>query len=72
MIEIRVVGTPAPQGSHKAFVVNGRASIVDDSKKTRPWRQDVREAALQDLEPTVEKVIAAREALEGDPEDPAA
>lgn len=46
-LEITVTGTPAPQGSHKAFVVNGHARIVDDSKRTKPWRQDVKTAALE-------------------------
>lgn len=41
-----VVGTPAPQGSHKAFIAGGRAVITHDSKKTRPWRQDVKFAVL--------------------------
>ncbi|WP_447643190.1 RusA family crossover junction endodeoxyribonuclease [Nocardioides zeae] len=42
---IYAVGTPAPQGSKKAFVVGGHARVVDDSKKTKPWRQDVTAAA---------------------------
>jgi Holliday junction resolvase RusA-like endonuclease len=41
-----VVGTPIPQGSHKAYVVNGYAKITDDNEKTKPWRQDVKHAAL--------------------------
>jgi Holliday junction resolvase RusA-like endonuclease len=45
-LSFTVTGTPAPQGSHRAFVVNGRAVVTHDSKKTRPWRQDVRQAAL--------------------------
>lgn len=46
MIQIKVTGTPAPQGSHRGFVVNGRAVITQDNKKTKPWRQDVKAAAL--------------------------
>lgn len=42
-LTIDVTGTPAPQGSHRGFVNprNGRVIITQDSKKTKPWRQDV-------------------------------
>lgn len=40
-LTIHVVGTPAPQGSKRAFVVNGRAVMAESSKKVKPWRQDV-------------------------------
>lgn len=46
---IFAVGTPAPQGSKRAFVVGGQARVVDDSKKTKPWRQDVTAAATATL-----------------------
>lgn len=46
MLTINVVGTPAPQGSKRAFVVNGRAVMAESSKKVKPWRQDVA-AAVQ-------------------------
>lgn len=42
-----VRGTPAPQGSHRAFVRGGRAIVTDDSPATRPWRTDVRSAAFE-------------------------
>lgn len=47
-ITFSVVGTPAPQGSKRGFVnpKNGRVIITEDSQKTKPWRQDVRAAAL--------------------------
>jgi len=47
-LSFEVRGTPAPQGSHRAFVNRrtGRAIVTDDSPATRPWRQDVRAAAL--------------------------
>jgi Holliday junction resolvase RusA-like endonuclease len=45
-LRFTVLGTPAPQGSKKGYVVNGRAVIVEDSKRTKPWRQDVQAAAL--------------------------
>ena len=44
---IDVVGTPAPQGSKRAFVVNGRAVMAESSKKVAPWRQDVVAAVLE-------------------------
>ena len=48
-LTIDIVGVPAPQGSHRGFVVNGRAVITQDNKKTKPWRQDVRAAALNKI-----------------------
>ena len=48
-VHIRVEGIPAPQGSHRAFIVgkpgSQRAVIVNDSPKTRPWKDAVRDAA---------------------------
>ncbi|ULQ46957.1 RusA family crossover junction endodeoxyribonuclease [Flagellatimonas centrodinii] len=43
-ISIVVYGSPAPQGS-KRHVGNG--VMVESSKKVRPWRQDVKAAALE-------------------------
>ncbi|NBQ37506.1 MAG: RusA family crossover junction endodeoxyribonuclease [Synechococcus sp.] len=55
----RVYGTPAPQGSKSAFVRGGRAVLVEQSKKVKPWRAAVRDAAVQaGLTPTVEPVAA--------------
>lgn len=54
MVAFRVAGIPAPQGSHKAFVVNGRAIVTNDSAKTKPWRALVTAAArsaMHGLEP---------------------
>lgn len=48
MLTINVTGTPAPQGSKRAFVVNGRAVMAESSKKVKPWRQDV-VAAVRDV-----------------------
>lgn len=42
-MHITVYGTPAPQGS-KRHVGNG--VMIESSKKVRPWRQDVKHAAL--------------------------
>jgi Holliday junction resolvase RusA-like endonuclease len=44
---IVVYGNPASQGSKKGFVVKGRAILVEASARTRPWRQDVKGAALE-------------------------
>ncbi|GAA0969989.1 hypothetical protein GCM10009555_018120 [Acrocarpospora macrocephala] len=46
-ITITVHGTPAPQGS-KRHVGNG--VMVESSKKVKPWRQDVKAAALAAME----------------------
>lgn len=47
MIRFDVIGIPAPQGS-KRYVgrPGGRGVLVEMSKKVKPWRADVREAAL--------------------------
>ena len=42
-IFIPVIGVPAPQGS-KRHVGNG--IMIENSKRVKPWRQDVKEAAL--------------------------
>lgn len=48
-LSFTVPGIPTPAGSHRAFVVNGRAVVTHDSKKTKPWRQDVVSAAVEAL-----------------------
>lgn len=40
---IKVRGLPAPQGSKKHL---GRGVLVESSAKVKPWRQDVKHAAL--------------------------
>jgi len=40
-LHVTVRGIPQPQGSAKAFVVNGRARITSDNPKVKPWRADV-------------------------------
>lgn len=45
MIEFFVPGEPIPQGSLKAFMVNGQARVVPDNKRTEPWRKSVARAA---------------------------
>lgn len=51
MLEFRVYGTPAPQGS-KSFkgMAGGHAILVESSKKVRPWRQDVVAAVIEAIE----------------------
>lgn len=48
-LELRVVGVPAPQGSKRAFnnPHTGRAQMKESgSERLAPWRQDVKQAAL--------------------------
>lgn len=47
-ITIIVYGAPAPQGSKKfvGLAKSGRGILAESSKKVRPWRQDVKAAAL--------------------------
>lgn len=47
MISFFVPGLPAPQGSKRAFVVAGKACLVESSKQCKPWRDSVRAAALE-------------------------
>lgn len=56
-LRVFVYGTPAPQGS-KRHVGNG--VMVESSPKVRPWREDVKLAALRALELTPEWDRAAR------------
>jgi Holliday junction resolvase RusA-like endonuclease len=42
-VVIEVFGTPGPQGSKTHL---GRGRMVESSKKVKPWRQDVKQAAL--------------------------
>ena len=41
-----VIGTPAPQGSKKAYISGGRAILVEQSAAVKPWRIDVANAAI--------------------------
>lgn len=46
-IAFAVKGTPAPQGSKRGFVVNGRAVITDANPAAlKTWRDDVKSAAV--------------------------
>lgn len=46
VLKVVVHGMPAPQGSKRGYVVNGRAVMVESSKKVKPWREAVKHAAL--------------------------
>jgi crossover junction endodeoxyribonuclease RusA len=48
-IKFFVPGIPAPQGSKRAFVRNGRAIMTEDNKKTMPWRDSVAAVAMQNF-----------------------
>lgn len=52
-IKIEVYGTPAPQGSKSFMGVNkvGRGILVESSKKVKPWRSDVKDAAEKYIAP---------------------
>lgn len=41
MLTFVVEGTPVPQGSKTAAVINGRAVMFDSNKKLKAWRSDV-------------------------------
>lgn len=44
---IVVYGSPAPQGSKKFVgMAGGHGMLVESSKKVKPWREDVKAAAL--------------------------
>jgi crossover junction endodeoxyribonuclease RusA len=48
-MKIIVYGSPAPQGSKKFVGIaktTGRGIMVESSKKVKPWREDVKSAAL--------------------------
>ncbi len=47
-ITFTVRGIPAPQGSKRAVVhrSTGRAVVIESSTRVKPWRSDVRDAAL--------------------------
>lgn len=51
-ISFIVWGEPIPQGSTRAFIPKGwkRPIITADNKRTKPWRQDVKAAALEAME----------------------
>lgn len=49
---VEVHGVPGPQGSksEKGRLPNGRARLVESSKKVKPWRHDVQAAAREAID----------------------
>lgn len=45
-----VRGTPAPQGSKRAFVAKGRAIMTEDNRRSAPWRDSVSAAAAAEMD----------------------
>ena len=48
-LHLRILGTPAGQGSAKAYVVGGRARITNTNAKHRSWRTDIVEQTRTQL-----------------------
>ena len=53
MITVFVPGVPAPQGSAKAYVVQGRAIVTHDNDNTMPWRSQVASFIRQAIGPGI-------------------
>jgi len=51
-IEFFAHGTPAPQGSLRAFVRNGHTILTSDNRRLKPWRSEVASCALARMEET--------------------
>ena len=49
VVSFEVFGEPKPQGSSRAFVVNGRAVITSANKNLKPWRQQVSWTAAAEM-----------------------
>lgn len=51
MLEIKVHGLPAPQGSKKfvGMSKSGRGILIESSKKVKPWREAVKSAAWEQI-----------------------
>ena len=47
MIRFFVPGVPQPGGSKKAFVIGGKARVVEDAKRNKDWRAVVALAAIE-------------------------
>lgn len=58
-MKIVVYGMPAPQGSKRHV---GKGILVESSKKVKPWRQDVKAAALaaRDGAPPIDGPVCLR------------
>jgi Holliday junction resolvase RusA-like endonuclease len=62
LLDVFVPGVPIPQGSKKAFIIKklGRAVIVEDNKRTKPWREAVKYAAIAARQGTAPRGSAVR------------
>lgn len=60
MYQIKVLGKPEPQGSSRAFVVNGKPIITSANKNLKPWRALVEWEARHQWggKPPLEKALA--------------
>lgn len=56
MISFFVAGVPQPQGSARAFVVQGRAVVTSANKNLRPWRDSVLAAARAEMAVADERI----------------
>jgi Holliday junction resolvase RusA-like endonuclease len=45
VVEFTVFGKPEPAGSKRAFVVAGKAQVVDANAKAKPWKEQVAQVA---------------------------
>jgi Holliday junction resolvase RusA-like endonuclease len=43
--KLTVYGTPAPAGSKKVVPMGGRYGVVDASKRSAPWKKEIRQTA---------------------------
>jgi crossover junction endodeoxyribonuclease RusA len=53
-VSVWVAGVPAPQGSKRAYGAGrpgGKIRLVESSKRVKPWREDVRQAFLDQRHP---------------------
>ena len=61
MISFEVIGTPVPKGSMRGFVVGKRAVVTHNSKKTKPWQQQIAQlAAANSLDLLIEGPVCVR------------
>ena len=53
-----VLGEPIPQGSLKAFTPKGwtRPILTSDNKRTKPWRQEVKQMAMEAMAQIVPRI----------------
>jgi len=62
VITIRVVGSPAPQGSKRFMGLggNGKGKLVESSKAVGPWREAVKAAAASDYPALLDGPLAVQ------------